>query len=287
MLATVHVSAPAKVNLHLRVLPKRTDALHGIESIFQTVNLFDEFNVCKTAEPGSCIVDCSTMTLPGVNTFTETYKAYCALTGFRAGIRVALTKRIPAGGGLGGGSSDAAAFLYSLDVLNGTSLSMKQAVAIAGEVGSDVFFFLHCRNSTSVCAVVTGRGEKVRLIKPRTDLHFVLVFPGVYCSTAECYGLLDRRTVSGETEVFPALEELETVYNGPVTNWRFRNSFTSVIVQKYPVIGLAADDLRKAGAVFTEMSGSGSTVYGVFETFEEAQKAQKKLAQRWENCVVA
>jgi len=283
MLNGISVFAPAKVNVGLKVLPKRADGFHGIESIFQTVSLCDELII--TPVPGSsiCRVQCDTMELPEKNTITSAYDAFRKLTGKAPAVSVTLIKHMPAGGGLGGGSSDAAAFLRALCRLTETSLSMEQADKIAGEVGSDVFFFLHCQHPG--CAVVAGRGEKITVIPPRNDLHMLLVFPGVHSSTREAYGLVDEYMESGKTVVCPEFSELETVYNCPIREWTFANSFTPAISGKYPEIGKALADLRKTGAVFAEMSGSGSTVFGVFDSAAEAENACCELAQYWNGCL--
>jgi len=284
MLTTDHVFASAKINVGLKVLPRRPDGFHDIESIFQTVRLSDELRIGLLSGAGTCTVHCNGMLLPAENTITATYRAYCKYTGTAPAVCVGLEKRIPSGAGLGGGSSDAAAFLRALSHLSGTSLSTEQEDKIAGEVGSDVFFFLHC--PPPGCAVVAGRGEKVRTIEPRNDLHVLLVFPGVHSSTREAYVLLDEYMMSGKTVVCPAFAELEAVYNSPVENWSFANSFTPAIVRKYPEIGRALADIRKEGALFADMSGSGSTVFGVFDSAVTAENACRVLAQSWNGCMV-
>ena len=109
MSAEVRVLAPGKVNFNLNVLPPRADGFHNIESIFQTVSLFDELTVCLEKGYNTCAVECQEMTLPESNTITSAYSAFCSLTGFNQSVKVNLVKKIPSGGGLGGGSSDAAA----------------------------------------------------------------------------------------------------------------------------------------------------------------------------------
>lgn len=284
MLTDIHVFAAAKINIGLRVLPRRLDGFHAIESIFQTVNLNDELIVHVHSGTGGCKVECGSMALPDENTVTSTYKAFCKFTGMSPAVSVELKKRIPSGGGLGGGSADAAAFLKALCTVTGTSLSMEQQDEIAGEVGSDVFFFLHCPHPG--CAVVAGRGEKIRPITPRNDLHILLVFPGVHSSTGEAYGLVDEYMASGKIAVYPAFAELETVYNSPVRNWNFVNSFTPAISRKYPVIRRALADVCRTGAGFFDMSGSGSTVFGVFDSASAAENARRELAQCWNGCMV-
>lgn len=286
MLCKIALCSEAKVNIGLKVLPKRNDGFHNIESIFQTVPLSDELEVMLLEdEKEECIVECEEMVLPENNTLTSTYKAFNALTGNKNSIKVLLKKRIPSGGGLGGGSSNGASLLRGLCELKKVILTDELADSVASKVGSDVFFFLHCYKNCSKngCAVVTGRGEVVKPITPRNDLHFVMIFPEVHSSTKEAYELVDMDISSGKTVECPDLEELEKMYNENPQNWKFRNTFTPSLSKKYPLIAQALEDIRKQGALWTEMSGSGSTVFGVFSSIIEADKAFNNLNKKW-NC---
>ncbi|MBQ0002402.1 MAG: 4-(cytidine 5'-diphospho)-2-C-methyl-D-erythritol kinase [Treponema sp.] len=282
MLNEIHVTAPAKINFGLKVLPKREDGFHDIESIFSTVSLGDEIIVRQTACKNECSVKCDLFELPQQNTITKTYEAFRSLVKQDLpGVEVIIKKTIPAGGGLGGGSSDAAAFLNALSSLYGTCLTASQKDEIAAQVGSDVFFFLHCDKDGRGAAVVTGRGEKVLPITRREDLHILLVFPGVSSSTKEAYALIDEFYESGNNLDYPALNDLQGIYNGSVDKWNFVNTFTRVISSRYPQIEQAVFDLKKNGALYTDMSGSGSTVFGVFASEQELQKARNTLSLSW------
>ena len=278
--------AYAKVNFGLRVLPGRSDGFHGIESIFQTVDLYDELTVTETAEKG-CFVHCSSMKLPENNTLTKAYNAFCEVAGKELpGIRVELTKGIPSGGGLGGGSSDAAALTKMLEKLFDVRLSEEQLDYVASVTGSDVFFFMHCNEAGRACALVSGRGEKVKEIQPRDDLFLVLVFPKVSSSTKEAYALVDEAFDRGNVLVSPEFDELELVYRRPPEKWTFINTFTPVISAKYKDIGRAIEALKALDCDYAEMSGSGSTVFGVFASRQLAESAVEKLADSW-NCKLA
>lgn len=285
MLSEVHEFAPAKINLNLRVLPRRSDGFHAIESIFQTVSLSDELFVRLEDGKNICAVQCDSMALPAENTITATYKAFCLYTGFNQSVSVKLIKKIPSGGGLGGGSSDAASFAKALAKLSCIRFTAKLKDKIANDVGSDVFFFLKCGRQG--CAVVSGRGEDVVKIEPRKDLHILLVFPGVHSSTKEAYALVDEYMQKGKIAECPALADLEAVYRRPVKRWSFDNSFTSAITCKYPEIGEALAEIRKAGASFADMSGSGSTVFGVFESVTAIENAFRVLILKGMKCAIA
>lgn len=286
MLCKIALCAEAKVNIGLKVLPKRDDGFHNIESIFQTVPLSDELEVMLLEDKNEeCVVECEEMVLPENNTLASAYKAFNALTGNKNSIKVVLKKKIPSGGGLGGGSSDGAALLKALCELKKVTLTDELADSVASKVGSDVFFFLHCykNGSKTGCAVVTGRGEVVKPISPRNDLHFVMIFPEVHSSTKEAYGLVDMDIASGKTVECPDLKDLEKMYNENPENWKFKNTFTPPLSEKYPLIATALEDIRKQGALWAEMSGSGSTVFGVFSSIIEADKAFNNLNKKW-NC---
>ena len=278
--------AYAKVNFGLRVLPGRSDGFHGIESIFQTVDLYDELTLTTVAEKG-CFVHCSSMKLPENNTLTKAYNAFCKLADCEVpGLEIDLKKGIPSGGGLGGGSSDAAALTRMLETLCNVRLSDSELDDIAAETGSDVFFFMHCDEMGQGCALVSGRGENVKRIHGREDLFLVLIFPEVSSSTKEAYALVDEAFSRGKFLVSPEFDELELVYRRPPENWTFINTFTPVISAKYKDIGRAIEALRALGCEYAEMSGSGSTVFGVFTSRQEAESAVEKLSDSW-NCKLA
>ncbi len=279
MLDVVREYAPAKINLHLNVFPKRSDGYHPIESIFQAVPLYDDILVKLRGESLGCVVQCEAMQLPKENTLTRTYDLFSQLTGISDGVYVELTKRIPSGAGLGGGSSDAAYFLRALNKMFDDPLDYGQMKMIANLVGSDVLFFL-----SGGAAIVTGRGDEVKPILPREDLCFVVVYPDVHCSTAESYVLVDEFLALGKADVGSSLQDLEKIYRKPVSEWNFINTFTKPVVTKLPIISEIMDSLKVLGADFVQMSGSGSTVFGVFSDFNLGENAYTNLRTRWSKC---
>ncbi len=276
---SICLKAPAKLNLTLRVFPKRADGFHNIESIFQKIDLCDQLTVSVAEKPG-CRLTVDGMTLPEENTVTKAFSLFEERVKIGVGVNVQLKKIIPSGAGMGGGSSDAATMLQGLNALFDAKLGNEELLSMAEKIGSDVPFFLG-----GSCALVSGRGEIIKPVTSRSDICFVAVCPEIHCSTKEAYALVDRWQENHTDDAsWLNFSELEKEYNQPVKSWRFFNSFTSPIFAEYAQISQALSDIRDYGADFAEMTGSGSTVFGVFESEKKAQQAYNKLSACWKRC---
>ncbi|MBO6100286.1 MAG: hypothetical protein J6P07_03005, partial [Spirochaetaceae bacterium] len=185
----------------------------------------------------------------------------------------------------GGGSSDAAALIRVLSKICNVNLDEKQLDYIASKTGSDVFFFMHCDKDGTGCALVSGRGEIIKKIPSRRDLYLVLVFPEIFSSTKQAYELVDKYLASGADDNFVILEELEEEYQKHPSEWRFKNTFTPSLCDVYSDLSSALGTLKKCGADFCDMSGSGSTIFGVFTSKQRAKYNMKLLAATW-NCAL-
>lgn len=275
------MSAYAKVNFGLNVLCGLKNGYHNIESIFQTVDLCDQLVITKQSKK-ICTVNCSSLKLPEENTLTLAYKAFCEVTGKNDfGVHVELIKGIPSGGGLGGGSSDGASLIKALEKMYEITLTEEQLLEVAAKVGSDVFFFTYCDSDGTGCALVSGRGEIVKKVSGRKDLYLLLVFPKVSSSTKLAYSLIDKMYERGEVLAAPSFETYEAIYNDTPEKWTFVNTFTPVVSSEYEEINQALISVRKTGALFTDVSGSGSTVYGIFKSEQQAESARLLLADKW------
>lgn len=280
MLCNVHEFAPAKLNIGLKVLRKRDDGYHDIESIFHKISLCDELTVSKSDSSG-CSVSVEGMLLPDDNTITKAYRCFCQVANIQESVSVLLKKNIPSGAGLGGGSSDAAAMIRALEKLFSFTVPDSELLKIAVSIGCDVPFFLG-----SSSAVVSGRGEFVRPIKGRGDLFFVVVYPDVHSSTPKAYGLVDEwyeKNLVNEVD-YLSLDLLEEAFMQPVSQWNFRNTFTDPLVNCFPLIGKALGDVDSFGAEYSAMSGSGSAVYGIFTSLDLAKSAYNRLSKYWNYC---
>jgi len=281
MLRNLSVKAPAKINLYLKVMPKRPDGFHNIESIFQKIPLFDDITVIQSDLSNTCRVECKEMKLPIENTITSMYREFVKVTGITKGVNVILKKRIPSGAGLGGGSSDAASFLEALNRFFNTKLNHNTKHTLATKIGSDVPFFLG-----PDCALVTGRGDIIREIPVRKDLFFVLVIPDVHSSTKEAYAFVDEWMEQHIEKSVLSMADLEYMYENNVSDWTFSNTFSDSQIYHYPEIGKALSDIRLSGALFAEMSGSGSSVFGVFLSEKKAKAATDLLLHKWKRCLM-
>ncbi|EFW38639.1 4-(cytidine 5'-diphospho)-2-C-methyl-D-erythritol kinase [Treponema phagedenis F0421] len=278
----ISLFANAKINLHLEVLGLRPDGYHNLLSIFQRISLADTLTVIKRPEKKGCTVFSPLMDLPKENTLTRTYELFKQATGIGSGVDIYLLKHLPAGSGLGAGSSNAAMLLLGLDELFQADLTAERLKTIALGVGSDVPFFLG--NSA---AIVSGRGEEVCPLQSRVDCFGLLIWPGVCSSTAEAFNLIDARynyENYDRDKKFTDINKLVSAYALDFKHWRFFNSFETVLQDKYPAIRKAKDDLIHSGATFSMMSGAGSSVFGLYQTEEQVKMAYNMLSKQWNWC---
>ena len=272
MAESVRIQAAAKVNLHLRVYGRREDGFHGILSLFQALTLADTLVIRSLKESDTIEVegdfDCPMQR-------TSVYKAavaYREATGSKRGLSISVDKRVPAGAGLGGGSSDAAAVLIGLEALLRGGLSASGLTSLGASIGSDVPFFL-----SAASAIVSGRGEIVDPIEARDDYSLVLVFPGEAVSTAWAYSLLDSERPDDSAEPDLRREEIGRAYRGEIQAWPFSNSFEGPVGRARKPILEAKGLVLGLGASFAAMSGSGNSIFGVFEDETLARAAVAKL----------
>jgi 4-diphosphocytidyl-2-C-methyl-D-erythritol kinase len=246
----------AKINLGLRIIGKRGDGYHNIETIFYPVGLCDALEIVVNINSS----DRDILTLSGYNLpgNAEDNLVIRSVQKLRDSfpvpyLRIHLHKNIPAGAGLGGGSSDAACIMKTLDRILDLSLSTDYLKSIASGLGSDCPFFIDCHP-----AFATGRGEILVPVKRvLSGFYGVLVNPGIPVSTKEAYD-----------NCIPDLPEksLNELIETPIEGWKelMVNDFEKTIFTKYPQIRLIKEALYSSGAVFSSMSGSGSAVFGIF-----------------------
>ena len=264
--------APAKLNLGLRVLRRRPDGYHDLETAFLPIGWADRL----TADPADALaLTCSDPALPtdASNLVVRAALALARHAGVEPRAALHLAKRVPYGAGLGGDSSDAAAALRLCADLWRLDVRDADLHALAAALGSDVPFFL-----LSAPALATGRGERLGPLAHddgtpwRCPFALVVAVPAVHVSTAEAYGL-----VTPDSRPRPDLRA--AILSDDLGRWRreIANDFEAPICARYPAVAQARDALRAAGAGYAAMSGSGSAVFGVFEDAGHAREVAERL----------
>lgn len=265
---TARVGAQAKVNLTLVVGPKEDTGYHRIFTIFQRLELSDE--VVVRVDVAGRSLDCGGPRLPsgglGPAEGNLAYRAaqtYAGRAGWPSGYAIELTKHIPTGGGLGGGSADAGAVLRALDALAPSPLGPDALADLAFTLGADVPFL----TSTLVLAGATGRGERLYPEDPLPARTVALVTPRFAVNTADAYRWIDEARSSGPpagAEAWAEGDEMDADSWDSIVSGSM-NSFEPVVERRHPEIAEYRRRLEAAGALLARMSGSGSTVFGVYE----------------------
>jgi 4-diphosphocytidyl-2-C-methyl-D-erythritol kinase len=296
----IRVEAPAKLNLHLGIGERRSDGFHGIESLFLALAFGDTLHLETASSPLEILMDWKTeapvLLPPEKNIISRAVSLFRSHTGFDGGLKISVEKRIPLGGGLGGGSSDAAATLLGLNCLfsqvvpGGKALTEAELAEMGADLGSDVPFFIY----NTPAAWISGRGERVEpLILPETarDLSFVLAGPGFPSDTVRAFRMLDSWK-SMHTSVLPPPDPrlLRESFSGPPREWQFFNDFLPVfcgnaegdtaLSEAGSVYQRIIDCMKEQGADFAGLSGSGSTCFGVFTRHKSAESARKALERQ-------
>lgn len=261
------VKAHAKINLGLRVLRKREDGFHDIETIFHRINLFDELTIAAAQHAISISSNTTIIPTDDNNLCWKAVELLRTEIGTERGASIHLKKNIPVGAGLGGGSSDAAAVLTSLPKVWDVTIEPSTLAAMALQLGSDVPFFLHNRS-----AYAEGRGERLTFIKLSIPYWIVLITPNIHISTAWAYRELSARK---KLDV-----HAERLYDGATCKVAgiatlMTNDFEDVVFETYPKIAEMKRQLRASGAAYALMSGSGSSVYGLFDDETNARRAME------------
>jgi len=270
----------AKINLHLEVLGKRDDGFHEISTAFQTVSLYDEltFELTKTGIELQC--DDQKLPVDETNLVVRAANELRRLAAVGAGARITLNKRIPVGGGLGGGSSNAAVALIGLSRLWELNSTVEQLEAIAKELGSDVPFFLH-----GGTAIGSGRGEIIQSTDDFPDEYLIIVTPNVRVSTSKAYAGLGAPNLTnvGSNRILNVSRVAE------IMSPDLKNDFEKTVFAAFPEIERVKSKLLDLGAKQALMSGSGASVFGIFDNEETRQTAVKALGQEtdWRSFAVA
>ncbi len=253
----------AKINLGLRVTAKRTDGFHNIESVFYPVPLYD---VVEFGEALKFKLTLFGKPVPGKvseNILNKTWKLLHRHFHIPP-VEICLLKNIPAGSGLGGGSADASFFMKGLNDFFQLKITDKKLMALATQLGSDCPFFIQ-----NTPAFVTGTGEVVQPCNLNlSGLYLVLVIPRLHLSTDTLF----QRVVPEVSEI-----SVQEMVNQPVRKWQhlLTNDFEKIVFRDHPVLAKTKEELISQGALYASMTGTGSTLYGLFETNPETKILNK------------
>lgn len=277
------IPAPAKINLFLHVIGRRSDGYHLLQSVFRLIDLQDE--VLLRLRPDSAIVRLNPLqdVPPNLDLIVRAAKLLQERTGIKKGVDLDLIKRIPMGAGLGGGSSDAASTLIGLNSLWNTELTREELASVGLQLGADVPFFIHGKN-----AFVEGIGEHITPIQlPKA--RYILIFPGLSVPTPEVFqdpGLTRNRSRITMADFVEHSQAIPSSHSTDATNANFGvNDLQDVVVRKHPEVKKALDWLLEhIPGASPRMSGSGSTVFTQLPNsldFQNAQTLLTKLPKSW------
>ena len=277
----VVVRAPAKVNLCLRVLGRRTDGFHEVETILHTVGLWDRLYLEPIPGESGIALSVDTAEVPAdeSNLCWQAADLLMKCAKDSGGVAIRLEKSIPAGAGIGGGSSDAAATLAGLAHMWGLTLARQELLELASEIGADVPFFL-----LGGCCLARGKGEKLQAL-PAIAAWVVLVVPERRVSTAHAYAALGRGTSRGRpkslTRAAQRVVKATRAGDLPALAKALHNDFEAIDMAGIAEAREAKAALIEAGCSGALLSGSGSAVFGIAPGEEAANGIAAKLRDRW------
>lgn len=268
----ISLKALAKINLGLDVVRRRDDGYHEVRMIMQTINLFDRLEIKRIKEP-AIKIHTNLFFLP-VNENNLVYKAAKLLIdefGIQEGVSVGLTKKIPVAAGMAGGSTDAAAMLFGMNRLFGLGLSKKQLMERGVKIGADVPYCI-MRGT----ALAEGIGDKLSPLPAMVKCPVLIAKPQISVSTKFVYQnlKLDDKTV--HPDIDRLIEDIRNKDLKAVSD-HMGNVLESVTIPNYPVISQIKEQMMDSGAVGSMMSGSGPTVFGLFDDSRTAQLAFGKI----------
>lgn len=266
------VKGYAKVNLTLDVLSKRPDGYHDISTIMRTVDIFDTVEISLTDEGIELSTSLDFLPTDEKNIAYRAAQAIFSETGIQKGAKIHITKNIPCGAGMGGGSADGAAVLVLLNKLLGSPVSTKRLLEIGAKIGADVPFCIMCGTY-----LAEGIGEVLSEVSAKGNIPVVVVKPEVSISTPLMYKKLDEREILKRPDTKGMIKVLEKGNTEKIAELLY-NVMEEAAIEEHPIISEIKESLIKKGAINAIMTGSGSAVFGIFKTTEEADKCAKDLS---------
>ena len=270
---TMPVQSYAKINLYFRIGQRLASGYHKIQSVMQRIELSDDISVDALSED-NVVVECTNKELENENNLV--YQAALLMKKkykVKHGARIYIEKNVPIEAGLGGGSSDAATALVHLNKLWGLRLKEKQLIELAAQIGADVPFFIG-----ENAALVEGIGDKIKRIKKSFSINIVLINPGFRVSTKWAYAAFDRQKpkIKTKADVNALVKAIEKKDIKEIAN-NLHNDFEPILFKKYKILDEIKNSLLRNDALNACISGSGPTVFGVFNSIYEAREAFFKM----------
>lgn len=270
----MRLQAFAKINLGLDVLGKREDRYHEVRMIMQTIRMYDQLDMRKSVEPGIHLTtNKKYIPVDENNLVWRAAKLMMDTCGIIEGVSIHLHKVIPVAAGMAGGSSDAAAALVGMNRMFHCGLSKEKLMELGVQIGADVPYCV-LRGT----ALAEGIGEKLTVLPPMPDCWILIGKPGISVSTKYVYTTLDLNTDTVHPDIDGMKKALEDGNLYGITE-RMGNVLQDVTIPAYPEVERIKEQMKALGAVNAMMSGSGPTVFGIFDNEEKAQKACQKLRE--------
>ena len=256
---SLKLNCPAKLNLNLSVLSKRTDGMHEIKTQFQLINLFDEMLIKKTSSTSISVKTNLGTSIDGKeNIVFDAVRSLSNYIGKEIHCNIEIVKNIPLGGGLGGGSSNAAAALIGINFLFKLGLSFSELMKLGKKLGADVPFFIFGKN-----AHASGIGEKLSEEIKHSNKKYLLLFPQVHSSTKELFSEWDDLSKDSQESILMKEE----------------NSFLPIFLEKNQDIKKIFNELNKNNSF--KLSGTGSTIFCAYNDKNKIEKTLKKIPTKW------
>lgn len=273
----VRLEAPAKVNLRLRVMAREESGYHQLETVFAALGFGDTLEVAPAEGGVTLEVRGPSPCPPEDNLAYRAARAYMEEAPFGQGVRIHLEKRIPAAGGLGGGSSDAAAVLRALDWIYEGELGVERLTRLGARLGADVPFFL----SPSPVALAWGRGDRFLPLPPLPESHVLLCVPDVSVSTAAAFGALAEARAAGRAPVPTGALHPEALESWSSLASLAHNDFHDAVFTMEPSLRELHAGLMETGPLICLLAGSGSTVFAVYGDAGQRELAAMAVADRF------
>lgn len=271
---TVKLKVSAKINLTLDVTGKREDGYHNIESVFQSVGIYDTITVKKLDTTDIIISgDDPNMPCDKTNTAYKAAELFYRETDISGGVSIHIEKQIPSQAGLGGGSSDGAGVLYAMNKLYKTELNGKKLTELGGKISADTAFF-----TVGGTAYVSGIGDKIQSVRYIPKVNLVIAKGASGVSTPEAYKKIDTLTSPHHPETNKLLKAID---NGKfIENCKLCENLFEAVTENEDVTNIKTE-MKNMGALTAVMSGSGSSVFGIFDDKNSAVSCAQRLKERY------